>query len=86
MVIYQKGGKDYVLLSNSARGVMKITTEGIDTNAGINERISNTAGQKYDTISELKGVEQLDRLGKDQALLLIRSDAGQVSLKSIPLP
>lgn len=86
MVVYQKGGKDYVLLANSSRGVMKISTEGINNNPGISERISGTAGQKYDTLSELKGVEQLDRLDKDQALLLVRSPSGSLSLQSITLP
>src|SRR5262249_40430527 len=31
MVVYQKGGKDYLLLANSSRGVMKITTDGAAT-------------------------------------------------------
>ena len=28
MIMYQKDGKDYLLMSNSSRGVMKIPTEG----------------------------------------------------------
>ena len=28
MIVYQKDGKDYLLLANSSRGVMKIPTEG----------------------------------------------------------
>ena len=30
MIVYTKDGKDYILMANSARGVMKIPTEGID--------------------------------------------------------
>ncbi len=30
MFVYEKGGKNYILMANSKRGVMKITTEGID--------------------------------------------------------
>ena len=30
MIVYQKDGKDYLLMANSSRGLMKITTEGID--------------------------------------------------------
>ena len=29
MIVYEKDGKDYLLLANSSRGVMKITTDGI---------------------------------------------------------
>ena len=35
MIVYKKGGKDYLLLANSARGVMKITTEGLANAEGI---------------------------------------------------
>src|SRR5262249_41659237 len=30
MIVYRKDGKNYILLANSSRGVMKITTENID--------------------------------------------------------
>ncbi len=28
MIVYQKDGKDYLLMTNNSRGVMKIPTEG----------------------------------------------------------
>ena len=31
MVVYQKDGKDYILMANSSRGVMKIPTDGADS-------------------------------------------------------
>jgi hypothetical protein len=86
MVIYQKGGKDYVLLANSRRGVMKITTDNIAKIEGITKRIAGTAGLTYDTITELKGVEQLDKLDKDHALILVKTDAGAMNLQTIALP
>ena len=47
MIAYQKDGKDYLLLTNSARGVMKISTENIARNVGITEPVrgGGTAGQ-----------------------------------------
>ena len=33
MIVYEKGGKEYLLLANSSRGVMKISTDGIDAAA-----------------------------------------------------
>ena len=86
MIVYQKDGKDYLLMANSSRGVMKVKVENIDKTDGISNRISGTAGLPYDTIAELKGVTQLDKLGKDQALILVQSDSGALNLKSVALP
>lgn len=86
MVVYQKDGKDYLLMANSARGVMKVDLANVATADGITEKIANTAGLPYETLKDVKGVMQLDRLDKDNALVLIKSDAGGFSLKSLPLP
>jgi hypothetical protein len=86
MVVYQKGGKDYLLLANSARGVMKISTDGIAEAASISERIQDTAGQPYDKITDMKGVEQLDLLDKDNALVIVRTPNGSMNLETVPLP
>lgn len=62
MVVYQKDGKDHILIANSARGVMKVTTTGIGEIEGITEKVGrgDTAGLTYDTIDWLKGVVQMD--------------------------
>lgn len=86
MIVYQKGGKSYLLLANSSRGVMKITTDGIEKAIGIKERIAGTAGLKYDTIDGLKGVTQLDRLTGTHAVILTQSEDGSQDLKAIELP
>ncbi|MCA9262901.1 MAG: hypothetical protein KDA60_03590 [Planctomycetales bacterium] len=86
MFIYNKDGKDYVLMANSSRGVMKITTEEIGKQEGITERISGTAGLTYDTIEELKGVVQLDRLNSKHAVALVQADDGTERLQTIALP
>lgn len=86
MITYQKNGQDYVLIANSARGVMKVSTEGIDKEEGITERVSGTAGLKYETIEKLKGVEQLDKLDDKNAILLVKADNGMMSLETIALP
>jgi hypothetical protein len=85
MVIYQDGGKDFVLLANSSRGVMKISTDNLERTEGITTRIKEKSGQTYDTIAELKGVEQLDRLNKGNAVIITRAE-GKMDLKTIALP
>jgi hypothetical protein len=86
MVVYKKDGKDYILLNNSNRGVMKIPTANIDKIEGITKPIKGTAGLTYETIQDLKGVQQLDRLNQQQALLLVRTGSGALNLQTVPLP
>jgi hypothetical protein len=86
MIVYQKDGKDYLLMANSARGVMKIPTEGIDAVTPINQRIGGKAGQSYDTIASLKGVLHLAKLDKDNAVILVKGDSGAQNLETVALP
>jgi hypothetical protein len=87
MIVYSKGGKDFVLMSNSARGVMKISTDRIRENAGLTEPVKGggTAGQSFETIEELVGVEQLDRLDEERAIILATAE-GSLDLRTIELP
>jgi hypothetical protein len=84
MIVYQKGGKDYLLLANSSRGVMKIPTEGLADAKPVTQRVSDKAGIKYETIEGLKDVQQLDKYGKDHAVVLLGK--GTFNLEVIDLP
>ncbi|MCA9087761.1 MAG: hypothetical protein KDA90_03895 [Planctomycetaceae bacterium] len=86
MIAYHQGDKDYLLLANSARGVMKISTDDIDRAQGIEEKIGGTAGQEYETVESWTGVVQLDRLNDKQAVVLVKSETGSLDLKTLPLP
>lgn len=86
MIVYNKGGKDYVLLANNARGLMKINLENVASIKGIEEKISGTAGLKYDTIKDVTGVQKLDAFGKGHAVVLIQDKSGKETLKTIELP
>ena len=88
MIVYQKEGKDYLLMANSARGVMKVDVQKIDETDGVTDAVKGggTAGLPYDTIKDLKGVVQLDKLDKDHALLLVQSESGGLNLQSVQLP
>ena len=86
MVIYEKGGQDYILMANSSRGVMKVELRGIlDNMDGITERIDGTAGLVYETIDELQGVQQLDRYDASRAVILAETN-GRLDLRTIDLP
>lgn len=88
MIVYEKDGKQFLLLANSARGVMKISTDTIDKQPALTEAVrdGNTAGTKYDTVAELKDVAQLDKLDDKHAVLLVGKPDGPKSLQVIALP
>jgi hypothetical protein len=86
MVVYQKEGKNYLLLANSSRGVMKIPTDGISNAASIEARVADKQGLGYDTIASMTGVDQLDRFDKDNVVVLRRAEGGALSLETLPLP
>ena len=85
MVVYNKEGRGYVLVNNSSRGVMKLATANLDSFSGITQK-TGVAGVPYETISELQGVKQLDRLDAANALLLVQTDEGSVDLKTVAFP
>ena len=86
MIVYQKDGKDYLLLANNSRGVMKIPTEGADATEAITSRVEGTKGLAYETIQGMKGVMQLDKLDSGHALVLVRGDSGSLNLETVDLP
>ncbi len=85
MVAYRKDGHDYLLMSNSSRGVMKMSAEGLDKYEPITAPVPETAGVPYETLKDLKGVTHLEKF--DDAKALILASAGtSMDLKTIPLP
>ncbi len=88
MIVYQKDGKDFILMANSSRGIMKVTTENVDKIAGITEPVrgGGKAGLTYDTIEAWKGVEHLAKADAGQALLMIRTPTGSLNLETAALP
>jgi hypothetical protein len=85
MVVYQKGGKDYILMTNTSRGMMKVTTDGAESVTPIESRVSDKAGLTYDTIEGMKDVAQLDSLDQGRAVIL-RDKEGTLNLETIDLP
>lgn len=85
MIVYKKDGKDFVLMANSARGIMKISGDSLATNEGITTRIADKAGVKYETIEGWKDVVQLDKLDDAHAVILI-DDKKTMTLTSVELP
>jgi hypothetical protein len=86
MIVYQKDGKDFILMANSSRGLMKISTDNIDKVDPITRRVADKAGLTYETIASAKGIQHLDRLDKNNALVLVKNDSGSLELDTMALP
>jgi hypothetical protein len=82
MVVYQKDGKDYLLLANNKRGVMKIKLDGVEKAEAITKRAGPKTGLPYDTVAELVDIIQLDKLDNDRVVTLNASGM----LETIPNP
>jgi len=86
MIVYKKDGKDYLLMSNTSRGVMKIPTDGFGSQAPITTPVEDKAGVDYQTIATMTGVEQLDLLDDTRVIIAARSDTGELNLETVELP
>ena len=86
MIVYQKDGKDYLLLANSSRGIMKISTDNIEKAESITARVADKQGQSYETIASWTGVDQLDKLDAQHALVVRKGEGNALNLESMALP
>ena len=85
MIVYKKDGKDFLLMSNTARGVMKIPAADLATAAPITAPVETTGGIPYETIASMQGIEQMDLLNAQSSLVIART-GGAVNLQVLPLP
>ena len=87
MVVYRKDSKDYLLIANTSRGVMRVPTTGFASAPGITTRVATeTGGVPFEPVPSLKGVEQLDLLDAQRALVLMRGEGGVLNLSAVALP
>jgi hypothetical protein len=86
MILYSKGGREFLLMSNNSRGVMKIPTDSFATAAPITEPVkTETGGVPFETVASMTGIEQLDLLDAQRSIVLART-AGGLNLAAVPLP
>jgi hypothetical protein len=85
MLIYQKAGANYILMSNTDHGVMKMSAENLDRYDSLTTRIEDTGGVPFTKVP-VEGVTHLARLDDNTALMLMSGANGAQSLKALPLP
>lgn len=85
IVVYQKDGKDFLLMANSSRGVIKVAADQITGASSITARVADTEGLKFEKL-DWAGINQLDLLDSRHALV-VRGDAGKPqNLETLALP
>ena len=86
MIVYKKAGKDFLLMANTSRGVMKIPTDGFATAKAITMPSNQeTAGVPYETIKTMTGITQMDLLDATHSVVLV-SQSASLNLQSVELP
>ena len=86
MILYKKDGKEFLLMSNNSRGVMKIPTADFGSAPGITAKVTKeTDGIPYEKITSMVGVEQMDLLDAQRSIVLARTATG-LNLSAVALP
>jgi hypothetical protein len=87
MIVYKKGDQDYLLMANTARGIMKLKLDKseFDAATSIDSRITDTAGVPYETMSQFENVVQMDKLNDAHAVMLV-ANSKNFDLKTVSLP
>jgi hypothetical protein len=87
MMLYNKDGKQYLLMANTRHGVLKIATDGFATAPAIKEPVrTGTAGPAAVKIESMPGIVQLSLLNATHSIALQRTAATDpVNLQAFPL-
>jgi len=87
MIVYRKGGQEFLLTTNNSRGVMKIPTNTFAGATPITTPVdSETAGVPFEKVTSMTGIEQLDKLDEQNSIVIARASSGAVNLQIVPLP
>lgn len=88
MIVYERDGKTYLLVTNTARGVMKIDTADVAGQDELTEPVrgGGTAGVPFSKIDSLTGVVQLAKLGDAHGVILQETKEKGLALATIELP
>jgi hypothetical protein len=90
MVPYKKDGHDYILVANSAFGILKLKADSLESYVPIDSpTVTDVAGVPFDRLSELKNVQHLTQVDATKALILTGTPGpakGPLNLQTIALP
>jgi len=87
MIVYRKGGEEFLLTTNNSRGVMKIPTSTFASATPITAPVeTETGGVPFEKVTSMTGIEQMDKLDDGNTIVIARNAAGALNLQVVPLP
>ena len=87
MILYNKGGQEFLLTTNNSRGVMKIPTNTFANATPITTPVdTETGGVPFEKVTSMTGIEQMDKLDDANSIVLARNASGALNLQVLPLP
>ena len=87
MIVYRKGGQEFLLTTNNSRGVMKIPTNTFAAAAPIMAPVeTETGGVPFEKVTTMTGILQLDKLDDNNSIVVARTAAGGMNLQVLALP
>ena len=87
MILYNKGGQEFLLTTNNSRGVMKIPTNTFANASPITTPVdTETGGVPFEKVTSMTGIEQMDKLDDANSIVLARNTSGGLDLQVLPLP
>ncbi len=85
MIPYKKNGHDYILVANTSLGVLKLKADNLESYKPIDSpTVTDVAGVPYDSLTDLKNVQQLAQLDKANAVILAGKQG--LNIQTIALP
>ncbi len=79
MIVYRKGGQEFLLTTNNSRGVMKIPTNTFAAAAPITAPVeTETGGVPFEKVTTMTGIQQLDKLDDNNSIVVARNAAGGI--------
>jgi hypothetical protein len=87
MIVYRKGGQEFLLTANNSRGVMKIPTSTFAGAAPITTPVEEeTGGVPFEKVTSMTGILQLDKLDDNNSIVIAQAASGALNLQVVPLP
>jgi len=85
MIVYSKGGKDFLLMANTRRGVMKIATASFGSAAAITTpSTTETAGVPFEQVAAMRDIQQLALLDATHSVVIRGTNT--LALNAVDLP
>ncbi len=85
MIVYKKGEKDYLMISNSTRNLMRVDLDDVfNMEEGLNTEVKGfeVAGISYTSLPS-NGISQIAYLNENNVLALVLSPGGLMELRSL---